>query len=266
MVSDDTVVQSVAPPLETGVDLALVGYCSTDYAGNLDTRRSTIGDTAKLNPQFFRNGRITDMSLAEKWVSNMTRTDDKEPTRTEDVPVTRKLFVSLDTLNSQDKPTILVNSFDALEEEALKDIDGKLKLVAFGPLIPSAFLDGKDPSDKSFGGDLFEKMKEYMEWMNTKPRGCIVYISFGSVITLSKKQKEAMAQGLLECGRPFLWVIRDNNQEEKDGEDEVSRMDELEELGLIVPVGINRVRLRVTGRHVIGSWFNGSNGLRVYSV
>ncbi|XP_022041264.1 uncharacterized protein LOC110943841 [Helianthus annuus] len=32
---------------------------------------------------------------AEKWVSNMTRTDDKEPTRTEDVPVTRKLFVSV---------------------------------------------------------------------------------------------------------------------------------------------------------------------------
>ncbi|MFS8008329.1 putative crocetin glucosyltransferase [Helianthus anomalus] len=74
-----------------------------------------------------------------------------------------------------------------------------------------------------------------MEWMNTKPRGSIVYISFGSVITLSKKPKEAMAQGLLECGRPFLWVIRDYNQDEKDGEDEVSRMDELEQLGLIVP-------------------------------
>ncbi|KAI7755000.1 hypothetical protein M8C21_010130, partial [Ambrosia artemisiifolia] len=137
-----------------------------------------------------------------------------------------------DTLELEDKPKIFVNSFDALEEEALQEIEGKLKLVAVGPLIPSAFLDGKDPSDKSFGGDLFKKTKDYVEWMNTKPKGSIVYISFGSLIMLSKEQKEAMAHALLESGRPFLWVIR-----EKDGEEdeEMSRMDELEQLGLIVP-------------------------------
>ncbi|KAI7740485.1 hypothetical protein M8C21_022746, partial [Ambrosia artemisiifolia] len=33
-----------------------------------------------------------------------------------------------DILESEDKPTILVNSFDALEEEALQEIEGKLKL------------------------------------------------------------------------------------------------------------------------------------------
>ncbi|KAJ0703005.1 putative crocetin glucosyltransferase [Helianthus annuus] len=137
-----------------------------------------------------------------------------------------------DALDSEEKPTIFVNSFDALEEEALKEIDGKLKMIAVGPLIPSAFLDGKDPSDKSFGGDLFEKTKDYVEWMDTQPEGSIVYISFGSIIMLSKKQKEAMAHALLECGKPFLWVIREKDGEE---EEELSRMDELEQLGLIVP-------------------------------
>ncbi|KAI3798188.1 hypothetical protein L1987_33457 [Smallanthus sonchifolius] len=142
----------------------------------------------------------------------------------------------LDMLDSEDKPLILVNSFDALEEEALKEIDGNLKMVAVGPLIPSAFLDGKDPSDKCFGGDLFERTKEYIEWMNTKPEGSIVYISFGSILMLSKNQKEEMVHGLLASGRPFLWVmIRDQNVEMKDEEEELSSMEELEQLGLIVP-------------------------------
>ncbi|KAI3798190.1 hypothetical protein L1987_33459 [Smallanthus sonchifolius] len=141
----------------------------------------------------------------------------------------------LELLVLEDQPTILVNSFDALEEEALKEIDGKLKMVAVGPLIPSAFLDGKDPSDKCFGGDLFERTKEYIEWMNTKPEGSIVYISFGSIIMLSKKQKEAMAHGLLASRRPFLWVIRDKDGDVKEEEEELSCMAELEQLGLIVP-------------------------------
>ncbi|KAK9932980.1 hypothetical protein M0R45_020196 [Rubus argutus] len=70
-------------------------------------------------------------------------------------------------LGKGSKPIILVNTFDALEPEALKAID-KYNLIGIGPLIPSAFLDGKDPSDKAFGGDLFKKSKDlaYMEWLN----------------------------------------------------------------------------------------------------
>nr|GFD12472.1 crocetin glucosyltransferase, chloroplastic-like [Tanacetum cinerariifolium] len=99
----------------------------------------------------------------------------------------------IERLNSVDNPIVLVNTVDALEEEALKDIEGKLKLIAVGPLLPSAFLDGINSADKAFGGDLFESSKDYLEWMNTKPEGSIVYISFGSLLVFSKKQKEAMA-------------------------------------------------------------------------
>ncbi|GKA72460.1 hypothetical protein Tco_0778676 [Tanacetum coccineum] len=88
----------------------------------------------------------------------------------------------LDMLASEERPTILVNSFDELEEEALKEIDGKLNMVAVGPLIPSAFLDGKDPLDKSFGGDLFETSKEYLQWMNTKPVGVRVTANEDGVV------------------------------------------------------------------------------------
>ncbi|KAF9679683.1 hypothetical protein SADUNF_Sadunf06G0040000 [Salix dunnii] len=63
------------------------------------------------------------------------------------IPVNRE---HIEVLDEETNPRVLVNTFDALECEALNSI-GKFKLVGVGPLIPSAFLDGKDPTDTSFG-------------------------------------------------------------------------------------------------------------------
>lgn len=109
---------------------------------------------------------------------------------------------------ANDNPKVLVNTFDALEEGPLRAID-KLNLVGIGPLLPSAFLDGQDLADTSFGGDLFQDSKNYIEWLNTKPKASVIYVSFGSISVLSKQQKDEIARGLLSSGRPFLWVMLD---------------------------------------------------------
>ncbi|KAI8010909.1 hypothetical protein LOK49_LG06G02301 [Camellia lanceoleosa] len=150
-----------------------------------------------------------------------------------------KAFKELvDAIDEETNPKVLVNTCDALEHEALKAIQN-YNLIGIGPLIPSAFLDGQDPSDTSFGGDLFQKSREYIEWLNSKPQSSVVYISFGTMIVLPKKQKEEIAQGLLETHRPFLWVMRpkETRDEEKEEEDEgaLSCMEELEQQGMIVP-------------------------------
>ncbi|KAK6161665.1 hypothetical protein DH2020_005046 [Rehmannia glutinosa] len=143
----------------------------------------------------------------------------------------------LDTLEAEVKPKVLVNTFDALEANAIKAID-RYDLIGIGPLIPSAFLDGQDPSDKSFGGDLFQKSDEnYVDWLSSKPKSSVVYVSFGSLLTLDKAQMEEIAKGLLESGRPFLWVIRVNenaNQEKTEDVENLSCLDELEKIGKIV--------------------------------
>ncbi|VVA36582.1 PREDICTED: crocetin glucosyltransferase [Prunus dulcis] len=154
------------------------------------------------------------------------------------LPLFEKQF---ELLERETKPIILVNTFDALEPEALKAID-KYNLIGIGPLIPSAFLDGKDPSDTSFGGDLFQKSMDSscIEWLNSKPEGSVIYVSFGSISALSKDQMGEIANGLLDYGRPFLWVIREkeerngqDNEAEKE-EERFSCREELEELGKIV--------------------------------
>ncbi|KAL4642847.1 hypothetical protein ACB092_02G049600 [Castanea dentata] len=124
-----------------------------------------------------------------------------------------------EALEKESNPRVLVNTFDALEPEALKAVE-KFNLVAVGPLLPL---------DKSFGGDV---SKYYIEWLNSKPESSVIYVSFGSIAVLMKQQMEEIARGLLGCGRPFLWVIRakENGEEEK-----LSCKEELEQMGMIVP-------------------------------
>ncbi|PSS34575.1 Crocetin glucosyltransferase [Actinidia chinensis var. chinensis] len=138
-----------------------------------------------------------------------------------------------DTRDEETKLRILVNSFDALEPEALRAIE-KLDLVAVGPFIPSAFLDGKDSSDTSFGGDLFKKSEDYVEWLNANPKASVVYVAFGSYSELSKQQMEEIARGLLETRRPFLWVVREEKNGERE-EEKPSWREEAEQHGMIVP-------------------------------
>ncbi|KAH7857936.1 hypothetical protein Vadar_018091 [Vaccinium darrowii] len=147
------------------------------------------------------------------------------------LPLFKELIEALNDSNT--RPQILVNTFDALEPEALKVIE-KYNLIAVGPLIPSAFLDERDSFDNSFECHLFEKTKDYTEWLNAKPESSVVYVSFGSLVKLPKPQMEEIARGLLETHRPFLWVIRakPNGEEEKE-EDRLSCIEELEQQGKI---------------------------------
>ncbi|KAG6393434.1 hypothetical protein SASPL_147675 [Salvia splendens] len=127
------------------------------------------------------------------------------------------------------KPKVLVNTFDSLEAEALSALDC-YELISIGPLIPSAFIGGEDPSENSFGSDLFEKSDCCIEWLNSKPQSSVVYVSFGSLLRLPKAQKEEIAGGLLRSRRPFLWVMRDSEEEEE----KLSCSEDLDKIGKIV--------------------------------
>lgn len=139
------------------------------------------------------------------------------------------------TLEKDPHPCVLLNTFDALEEEAIKNVDN-MNLITIGPLIPSGFLDGEDgQSDESFRCDLFERSKDYSHWLSSKPRHSVVYVSFGSMVVMQRKQMEEILHGLVESGRPFLWVIRSSEDGREEIEDMMKSMLKEEEQGLIVP-------------------------------
>ncbi|EXB97437.1 UDP-glycosyltransferase 75D1 [Morus notabilis] len=137
-----------------------------------------------------------------------------------------------DVIGQESQPKILVNTFDALEPEALRALcdNYKLNLIGIGPSINPVELRNSD--DKNY---------KISKWLNSKPKGSVIYVSFGSIAVLTKPQMEEIAKGLLDFGRPFLWVIRENDNKNKDerggGEEEekVSFKEELEKVGKIVP-------------------------------
>lgn len=122
------------------------------------------------------------------------------------LPTLQEQFQDLD---DETNPIILVNTFQDLEPDALRAVD-KFTMIPIGPLnIPSAFLDGKDPADTSFGGDLFDASNDYVEWLDSQPELSVVYVSFGTLAVLADRQMKELARALLDSGYLFLWVIRD---------------------------------------------------------
>ncbi|KAK1615939.1 hypothetical protein QYE76_021456 [Lolium multiflorum] len=120
------------------------------------------------------------------------------------------------------KPTVLVNTVEALELGALASVP-ELDMFPIGPAVLSLFADGTRTGVGAVVGDLFEHdEKGYMEWLDTKPARSVVYVSFGSMSAASKRQKEEMKRGLAASGKFYLWVVRkdsrDDNDDDKDDE------------------------------------------------
>ncbi|CAK7338933.1 unnamed protein product [Dovyalis caffra] len=139
----------------------------------------------------------------------------------------------IQVLEQDPNSCVLLNTFNFLEEEPIAAI-GKINPIPIGPLIPFAVLDKNHQSDTSYGCDLFEKSTEYTQWLNSKPKRSVIYVSFGSIVVLPKNQMEEMLLGLIGTRRPFLWIIRPSDNKDAEFE-EMIRKKVNEEEGLIVP-------------------------------
>jgi len=50
--------------------------------------------------------------------------------------------------------------------------------------------------------------KEVMQWLDAQEQSTVLYVSFGSLLTVTEVQIHELAYGLETSGRPFLWVYR----------------------------------------------------------
>ncbi|XP_054805355.1 UDP-glycosyltransferase 75C1-like [Prosopis cineraria] len=128
----------------------------------------------------------------------------------------------LQNLLQEPDAIVPVNKFEELEVDALRAVADSFKMMAIGPLVPSVLLHGKDSADSC--------NYDYTEWLDSRPESSVIYVSFGSLCVLSKRQMEEIARGLIDSERPFLWPIREEKEQEKVSE----YMEEMEGKGKIV--------------------------------
>ena len=97
---------------------------------------------------------------------------------------------------------VLVETFQELETEVIEYMSKFCLLKPIGPLF-------KNPksSNSSIQGDFIEA-DDCMDFLNSKEHATVVYISFGSVVSLNQEQTNEIAYGILNSGVSFLWVLK----------------------------------------------------------
>lgn len=83
------------------------------------------------------------------------------------------------------------------------------RVKTIGPTLPSMYLDKRLETDKAYSFNLSKpKTTACINWLNDKPKGSVVYVSFGSLAQLSDEQTRELAWGLRGIRFYFLWVLR----------------------------------------------------------
>ncbi|GMH28761.1 hypothetical protein Nepgr_030604 [Nepenthes gracilis] len=96
---------------------------------------------------------------------------------------------------------IIINTVRELEEETISALHQTQPTYAIGPIFPTGFIDS--PVATSMWPE-----SNCTQWLDSKPPGSVLYVSFGSYAHASKPAIHEIARGLLQSGVNFIWVVR----------------------------------------------------------
>ncbi|GMI98600.1 UDP-glycosyltransferase 74 F1 [Hibiscus trionum] len=108
---------------------------------------------------------------------------------------------------------VFLNHFYELEPEAMDWMSKHWNVMTVGPTIPSMYLDKRLQNNKDYGLNLFDpNASACMSWLSGKPKGSVVYVSFGSIASLGTKQMAEIGCALKRRNGHFLWVVRETEK------------------------------------------------------
>ncbi|KAL2487394.1 UDP-glycosyltransferase 86A1 [Abeliophyllum distichum] len=114
-------------------------------------------------------------------------------------PIHRIIYKSFDDVKNGD--FIIINTVQELEEDTISGIQQQQPIYAIGPIFPPGF------TKSNISTSLWPE-SDCTQWLDTKPHGSVLYVSFGSYAHTSKHEISEIANGLLLTGVNFIWVIR----------------------------------------------------------
>ncbi|KAI3727989.1 hypothetical protein L6452_16614 [Arctium lappa] len=109
---------------------------------------------------------------------------------------------------------LLINTCDNLERLFIDYIAEQTKLPVWGvgPLLPEQFWEsaGSILHDHEMRSNQKSNYTEdqVIEWLESKPYGSVIYISFGSEVGPTIEEYKELSNSLEEADQPFIWVIQ----------------------------------------------------------
>ncbi|CAL5343596.1 unnamed protein product [Camellia sinensis] len=120
---------------------------------------------------------------------------------------------------------LILNTFEDLEGPLLSQIRTLCpNLYTIGPL--HAHLKARLAADttpvSSFSSSSFRpEDRTCLTWLDEQPPKSVVYVSFGSLVTITEEQLVEFWVGLVNSGKRFLWVIRPDSMAGKEWESQI---------------------------------------------
>nr|CAB3456161.1 unnamed protein product [Digitaria exilis] len=116
-------------------------------------------------------------------------------------------ILNLATETTTNSSGAILNTFEDLEPDELTAIRDELghkgiPPFAVGPL--HKLIASNDGGDTS----LLNQDRSCIEWLDAQAPGSVLYVSFGSVAPVTQEEFVEIAWGLVNSGKPFLWVVR----------------------------------------------------------
>ncbi|KAM3342490.1 hypothetical protein P3S68_027456 [Capsicum galapagoense] len=109
---------------------------------------------------------------------------------------------------SKNACAMVLNTFEPLEREVLESLQILLPpIYAIGPLhLLVKHVEDKNLED--LGSNLWKEETKCLDWLDSKKRNSVVYVSFGSITLITPNPLIEFAWGLANSQLDFLWIIR----------------------------------------------------------
>ncbi|KNA14205.1 hypothetical protein SOVF_109730 [Spinacia oleracea] len=103
----------------------------------------------------------------------------------------------------------ILNTFDELEGDYFHNLRALCpNLYNIGPLHLNLKCRLKQKSTKSISNTLWQEDRQCLEWLDAQPRKSVLFVSIGSLASMTKDQLMEIWYGLLNSKTRFLWVRR----------------------------------------------------------
>ncbi|XP_073127924.1 7-deoxyloganetic acid glucosyl transferase-like [Henckelia pumila] len=144
---------------------------------------------------------------------SICRVDDaKDPT------LWHRITLTMQTVRAK---AVILNTFEDLEQPVLSNIRQHMpRLYTIGPgnAHLKSRLGGNKADASTPSASLWAEDRSCIDWLNAQKSKSVIYVSFGSITTVTREQLLEFWHGLVNSKQRFLWVIRPDSVTGEDGD------------------------------------------------
>lgn len=110
---------------------------------------------------------------------------------------------------------LMFNTCDDLERPFINYMSNQMGMPTWGvgPLLPSTSDSlNADRQIRQYSRESNCSEDYVMRWLDSKPRGSVLYVAFGSEVGPKREEYPLLAGALVESRRPYIWVIQSGEE------------------------------------------------------